>query len=347
MERFGQRLKAARKMAGLSMEALSDATGNIITKQAISKYENGQMKPDSQKLIALAKALGVSTGYFYRESEVELTGIEFRKKSRLTQKEIARIENCTLDFIERYIEIEKTVGQEAVFQNPLKGLKVHSYSDIEVAAEKLRKVWRLGESPIPNLIELLEDKGVCVYEIDSNEKFDGLSGFIDGSPVLILNNRMDLVRKRFTTAHELGHLILNFPKVERKLKEKMCHAFAGALLIPKNAMYSEIGKSRNKITLWELKKLKGIYGISLQAIMARAHTLGIITDYYYKNFCIYANKAGWRAEEPGEYIGKEKANRFDQLVYYAVAEEIVTMSKGAELMNIKLPQFRRTFQIAA
>ena len=29
-------------------------------------------------------------------------------------------------------------------------------------------------------------------------------------------------------------------------------------------------------------------------------------------------------------FGKEKANRFDQLVYYAVAKD-VTMSKGAEL----------------
>ena len=147
--------------------------------------------------------------------------------------------------------------------------------------------------------------------------------------------------------HEMGHLILNFPKVERKLKEKLCRAFAGAFLIPINAMYSEIGRSRNKITIWELKKLKGIYGISMQAIMARAHTLGIITDYYYKNFCNYASKAGWRIKELGEYAGKETANRFDQLVYYAVAEDIVTMSKGAELMNIKLPQFRKTFQIAA
>jgi Zn-dependent peptidase ImmA (M78 family) len=305
------------------------------------------MKPDSPKLIAMAKALGVSTGYFYRESDINLTGIEFRKKSKLAQKEIDRIENGTLDFLERYIEIEKTVGQEAIFNNPLKGFNVKSYADIEAAAKRLRKAWRLGESPIPNLIELLEDRGIRIYEIHSDQNFDGLSGFIDEIPVIIINNRMDLVRIRFTVAHELGHILLNFPKVERKLKERMCHAFAGALLLPQSAIFSEIGRIRKKITLWELKKLKGIYGISIQAIMARAHNLGIITDNCYKGFCIYANKSGWRKDEPGEYAGMEKANRFDQLVYYAVAEDIVTMSKGAELMNIKLTQFRKTFQIAA
>lgn len=347
MGQFGQRLKAARKMAGLSMEALSQATGNLITKQAISKYEKGQMKPDSRKLIVMAKVLGVSTGYFYRESDINLAGIEFRKKSKLTQKEIARIENRMLDFLERYIEIEKTVGQEAVFHNPLKEFKVRSYRDIEEAAEKLRRSWKLGESPVPNLMALLEDQGVCIYEIDSDENFDGLSGFANETPVVILNDNRDLVRKRFATAHELGHLMLKFPEVERKLKEKMCHAFAGAFLLPKSAIFSEIGIARKKITMWELKKLKGIYGISIQAIMARAHNLGIITNYYYKDFCISANKAGWRKDEPGEYAGKEKANRFDQLVYYAVAEDIVTMSKGAELMNVKLAQFRKTFQIAA
>lgn len=125
----------------------------------------------------------------------------------------------------------------------------------------------------------------------------------------------------------------------------MCHAFAGAFLLPKAAIFSKLFNKRQNIADWELKKLKGIYGISMGAIMVRAHTLGLITRSRYKRFCTYANSNGWREKEPGEYVGREKANRFVQLVYYAVAEGIITMSKGAELLNVKLPVVRRRFQL--
>ncbi len=349
-EKFGQRLKAARKMAGMSQQALADATDKRVTKQAISKYEKGQMKPDGNNLLALANALNLGTGYFFRESTVNLSKIEFRKKSRLSQKEIDRIESRTLDFLERYIEIEEIVGQRALFNNPLQDFKIRSYNDVDAAAEKLRDEWDLGESPISNLMELLEDKGICIYEIEANDRFDGLSGFVGKIPVIILNASFELVRKRFTLAHELGHILLKFPKrevMEPRLKEKMCHAFAGAFLLPNSAISNELFGKRQNIVEWELKKLKGIYGISLAAIMARAHHLKLITDSRYRRFCIHVNTMGWRQNEPGEYLGKERANRFKQLIYYAVAENIVTMSKGAELLNVKLPQFRRKFQLVA
>ena len=38
---FGVRLRAARKMAGMSMEDLAQRLGGMVTKQAIGKYEKG------------------------------------------------------------------------------------------------------------------------------------------------------------------------------------------------------------------------------------------------------------------------------------------------------------------
>ena len=46
---FAHRLKSARKMNGLSMQALADMAG--ISKQMISKYEHAKSLPDSEKLI--------------------------------------------------------------------------------------------------------------------------------------------------------------------------------------------------------------------------------------------------------------------------------------------------------
>ncbi len=180
-----------------------------------------------------------------------------------------------------------------------------------------------------------------MFEVEDFEHFDGLSGFVSGMdiPVIAVYKGNDLVRKRFTVAHELAHLLLDFSEVEEKTTEKLCHGFAGALLLPEKILLDELGRQRNKITVWELKKLKGIFGISIQAIMARAAKLGIISENGYRSFCIYASKNGWRKEEPGKYEGKEVANRFKQLVYYAAAEQIISFSKAAEFLNKSVAEF--------
>jgi transcriptional regulator with XRE-family HTH domain len=95
---FGERLVSARKMAGLSLAALAEKTGNLVTRQSINKYEKGKMNPGSDALMALSHALGVKPDYFFRESNVALSDMEFRKKSRLSAKESESIKHRTLEF---------------------------------------------------------------------------------------------------------------------------------------------------------------------------------------------------------------------------------------------------------
>ena len=49
---------------------------------------------------------------------------------------------------------------------------------------------------------------------------------------------------------------------------------------------------------------------------------------------------GWKVEEPYEYEGKEKSNRFDQLLFRALSEELISFSKAASLDNMRLAEFR-------
>jgi predicted HTH domain antitoxin len=44
--------------------------------------------------------------------------------------------------------------------------------------------------------------------------------------------------------------------------------------------------------------------------------------------------------EPVEYIGEEKSNRFEQLLFRALAEELISMSKAAALNNQSMAEFR-------
>ncbi len=60
---FGDRLRLARKRAGLSLRELAERIGNVVSAQAISKYESGKMFPSSSVLVALGRALDVSLDF--------------------------------------------------------------------------------------------------------------------------------------------------------------------------------------------------------------------------------------------------------------------------------------------
>ena len=55
---IGQRLKLARSAAGLSLRELETKIGNRVSAQALSKYEQDEMMPSSDVLIALSGATG-------------------------------------------------------------------------------------------------------------------------------------------------------------------------------------------------------------------------------------------------------------------------------------------------
>jgi len=58
------------------------------------------------------------------------------------------------------------------------------------------------------------------------------------------------------------------------------------------------------------------------------------------------NQKGWKKKEFAEYEGREEAIRFRQLLHYAVSEEIITLSRGAELANMNLSDFQENVRAA-
>lgn len=346
---FPTRLKAARRKAGLSQEQLADALG--ITKQAISKYEHGKMLPDSAILIQLSKILGFKADYFFREYRISLEKVDFRKRASLSGKYLDGVKTEILDKLERYFELEELLNLSAPFVNPLAGLQVSGGEDVENAAQKLLQEWGLGLNPIPNVIEMLEDASIKVVEIEADGRFDGLSAMLNESiPIIVLNTSIDLIRKRFTALHELGHLLLNFSgNLSDREKEQLCNRFAGALLLPKQAVESELSKHRNHIALNELIPIKESYGISVQAIMYRAGDLGILPPSALARFWRFRNSDPKHRQETGwgDYKGVERSSRFEKLLFQAVAEEIISYSKAASLAGMSLSAFRNQLTIVA
>jgi Zn-dependent peptidase ImmA (M78 family) len=338
---LSDRLLNARRMAGLSLQELADKMENRISKQAIHQFEQGKSKPESNTLLDIAKSLNVSLDYFFREGSLVFEKLAYRKKVKLTKTEEAAIQETAKDKLERYFEIESLTDTNLRFENPIADFtEITNQNDIENAAAKLRKVWNLGSKPIPSIIEMLEEKGLKVIEIDASEAFQGFSAEANSELVIVLNKNDDACRKRFTAMHELAHIVL---KIDESLdEEKTCHSFAGAFLFPKQSVIDVFSEKRKKVAFAELKQQKEYYGISIQAILVRLKTLEIIQESTYKGFIIWMNKVGYRTNEPGKYAGVEKAIRFSGLVYRAAIEEIISLSKAANLAGQSLGEFRKT-----
>jgi Zn-dependent peptidase ImmA (M78 family) len=342
-EIFGHRLAQARKMRGMSLRALAEATGGKITYNALHRYELGQMMPSDEVLIAVADALDQSLDFFFRPATVKLQEVNFRKTTKVGAKTVEAIREQSADFFERYREIESILGLPGAFRDPLGSLRMHKPEEAEIAAEKVRGAWNLGLDPLPNVIEMLETNGIKVFEVDAPGHFDGFSGWADGHPVIVLAKWLnsDPPRKRFTALHEAAHILIH-PHIDSRGKETepYCNRFAGAMLIPQKIFKADWGGYRKHVSLTELVDLKRRYGMSIAAIMHRAVDLKLLDGSMYKRFCIVRRKEKWDVKEPGDYPGIEKSSRFDQLVFRAAAEEAISLSKGAALLNESIIDFR-------
>jgi Zn-dependent peptidase ImmA (M78 family)/transcriptional regulator with XRE-family HTH domain len=277
------------------------------------------------------------------DADSALGQIRFREREKLAAKTAVALKLRVEDYVKRCLEVESALGLEQAFTNPLTGRAVGTAADVETAALDVRRAWDLGSGPVTNLLGLLEEKGIRVFELRGIEGFEGLSGNYGvgpsglSIPFITVNRDFPADRVRFTAAHELGHLLCGFP--ERESAESLCHAFAGALLLPRNAIERALMPARRKISLWELKELKESYGISLQAIMYRGRSLDLVADRQVRNFRETMKANGWLVNEPVEYRGNEQASRLRRLLSYAVAESIIAPERAAALAGVSRAEF--------
>src|SRR5690606_9960743 len=126
-----------------------------------------------------------------------------------------------------------------------------------------------------------------------------------GVPVIIMNRNFSNDRKRFTIAHELGHLLMHnenyFPISSYREKEKEANDFASEFLMPEN----EIKKSLWSLKMSDLGDLKRYWLTSMSSIIRRAKDLDCIDQNRYKFFMIEMSRNGFNKREPIDvYIDK-------------------------------------------
>lgn len=255
----------------------------------------------SKALIALAQALDVSEDYLLADDDITLQEVKFRKKAIANSKAEARVKAKLLPYLERYLVVEELLGLPSVNWDQPRGAPYPVATDVleaDRAARNLRNAWGLGTDPIPNLVELLEERGLKVLMIDVDD-IDGVTAWGSrrghpAAPVVGVNPSHTGELQRLTIAQQLAHLVLEVsPKLD---EERATYRFAGAFLMPAEKLRSEVG-----------------------------------------NVPPYAEQRPLPAEKP---------TRFERLCFRALAEDVISESKAAELLGTSVRELDRRMNSA-
>ncbi len=95
----GQRVRARRKMLGLSQTQLGDELG--VTFQQVQKYERGTNRIGSSRLFKVSSTLDVPIAYFFEGAETKLPG--YQQQEAVSENAMEREE--TRELVDAYYRI--------------------------------------------------------------------------------------------------------------------------------------------------------------------------------------------------------------------------------------------------
>ncbi|HEC2201074.1 TPA: ImmA/IrrE family metallo-endopeptidase, partial [Staphylococcus delphini] len=303
----GKRLKEARLYNKISITELAKQLN--ISKQMISKYENGITDPSAEKSLQLNGILGFPREFFYSEENFnfESKGTFFRsrltatKKSKIPAEYLLKYSIVVRDFLDQYVEFPELIdyGELVTDNNDI---------DIENITMQIRNNMELNDRPIEDMLEVVELMGIVAVKFGYDEdKVDAFSAttLLNGKKYfsIVTGNPRSFYRQQFSLAHELGHWILHndyipeeLSKEEYKEMEKEANEFASAFLLPKESFSNDL---RNiTINIDNLLTLKSKWNVSIAAMIERGHQLGIINIHEKSRLYRYMSYHNLRNPEP-------------------------------------------------
>lgn len=269
-----------------------------VTSRSLQNYETGASAPDPELLARMAKLLKFPQQFFFLDEdmpEIKEHAVSFRKLSKMTDG----MKACA--FAAGVIAFQVNQWVEDRFSLPQANLPDLSDLGPEEAAATLRRAWGLGNAPIPNMIHLLESKGIRVFSLaEETREMDAFCTWHEGKPFVFLNTIKSAERSRFDAAHELGHLVRDIYTMQHGQAhgpemERQADAFASAFLMPRESVTANQPPA---YTIKYLMKLKHYWGVSLAALAYRFNALGLVSEWNYRSLCIEIAKSGYRTNEP-------------------------------------------------
>lgn len=296
----GSSLKTIRDFYGKNQSYLAKQLG--VSQPTMSKIEKGEKPLELEHINAFSEYF--TENFFRNNVETAPPRLFYRKLSSINKTTINLFESRINLF---YSAIKK--GLDIVDlntdNNSVPKIDAELFNlDFEYIATEVRLQLGIGRGAINNIIEVLESFGVIIHFFnfdfisEDNRKFDGVSFYVDGVPVILINKKIPDSRKVFTIAHELGHLVMHFDSViniDRDI-EKEANMFAAAFLAPEK----DIRRELKHLTLTKLESLKMEWNMSISALVYRAFTIGTISEQTLRWWMM--KLAPIRKSEPYEFV---------------------------------------------
>lgn len=319
------RLTFARTRRGFTKARLAKELGLQV--RSIQGYESNEYTPEQENLASISALLRFPVEFFSGDDlpVIEPDTASFRSMSKMsaTLRNTALGAGVTAFLLNDWIEER--------FRLPQADLPDLADLSPEDAAASLRRIWGLGESPIGNLIHLLEAKGIRIYSLAIEAKeVDAFSVWHQERPFIFLNTFKSAEHSRFDAAHELGHLVrdrhsMRHGEAHSPDMEREANAFASAFLMPRASI---LARRVGLLTLDKLMQLKHIWGVSLAALAYRMNHLGLFTEWAYRNLCIQMAKNGYRTVEPNPM--RRESSQVLRKIFDALRAEGTTRSMLAK-----------------
>lgn len=327
-----KRITFARELRGLTKKELAEKIKK--TPSAISQIERGLISPDLETFASISFSLKVPPSFFIEKPEfsrsIDMSSCHFRSlrsTSQTMRRQSARKGDLLIDFME-------VLGSKGVVfpEEQISNFNVSTDSDhhIEDIAVALRRHWNMGLGPIPNIVKLLESKGIIVLPLhDAVDKVDAYSTWRGNQPCMLVSYQRPASRIRFDVSHELGHLAMHEDLAAGEaMAERQANRFAGAFLAPKESFLEECPRSWSYTAFAQLKDR---WKLSIQALLYRAKELDCISTSTYRRAMIQITKEGMRKDE-GEDWEKEKPVMVTQAL--ELLQDQVTLNELAGDLSI-------------
>jgi Zn-dependent peptidase ImmA (M78 family)/DNA-binding XRE family transcriptional regulator len=299
-------LKIARDFRGIRQSELAKVL-NFSSVSKLSKIENGLKIPTAKDLDLILKTLNFNIDFLKINFNSEIRN-DFKYRSRkigsVTKNEIEANLHISLNIIDRLINDEidiSTFNFKKYINDP-----INKSLDIKEIAHFFRSQMQINTLHEKELIYKIEQLGIIVLETEYSKTEDARKLKVDGTcavtlseiPVIFIRKYASNDRKKFTLAHELGHIVLHSFKINNRYSEKemeeQANEFASEFLLPSNIVAQDL----KFLNLTKLEMLKAKYGVSMGAILYKAKKLNSITENQHKYLIIEMSRKGWLREEP-------------------------------------------------
>ncbi|WP_329059332.1 XRE family transcriptional regulator [Streptomyces sp. NBC_01453] len=308
--------------------AMAKVSGTQVSQGYVSRAEQGRLAVASERLDLYAAALGYPPKLLLVEPGSPGVGVglvHHRKKASLGASSL-RCVHAQLVLARLQIDgLAGAVGHD-LGAHEVPRVEVGALTTAKDAARLVRRQWRMPPGPVDDVIAVLEAAGILVAvrelagaRLDAVSQFDGVR-----APLVLLAAGAPADRRRFSLAHELGHLVMHHVP-DDAMQEKEADAFAAEFLMPARDIRPALTAG---VSLGRLAELKQTWRVSMAALLKRAQTLNTLTEWQYRSAMAEMSALGYRTSEPMD-LPAEQPHAVSRLIEQAVGKQRMGLGRAA------------------